>query len=252
MRFILLRPVCLVLHASAFLAIGDFLSAILFATATPIPLPLPLMTTDHSLSLVWPNRTFPRVTDRNLPVERNVRGVKYNRDSFIRDATLADGSQYLDAANLNTNNLKDLAAKSANVQESDFDFQRDSASELSSFSTNMLGFQTAFVKSASESDRGLANYDRKNDLETLLKQYINLHKNALSAVSVLVYNIPGLGPILGPIIYEIKCIIDEILNATEEFTDAAINELQGPLRAIFGSAVTLYCGPDVEIAGLCL
>ena len=60
----------------------------------------------------------------------------------------------------------------------------------------MLGFQTALAKAGS--DKGEANYDNTNDLETILKNTVNLNKNALSAVSVMVYNIPGLGPILGP------------------------------------------------------
>ena len=60
----------------------------------------------------------------------------------------------------------------------------------------MLGFQTALAQAGS--DKGLTNYDPKNSLETLLKDTVNLNKNALTAVSVLVYNIPVLGPILGP------------------------------------------------------
>ena len=47
-------------------------------------------------------------------------------------------------------------------------------------------------------DKGLANYDRNNDLETLLKDIVNLLKDTLSAVTDIVYEIPILGPILGP------------------------------------------------------
>lgn len=64
----------------------------------------------------------------------------------------------------------------------------------------MQGFQTALAKAAS--DKGLANYDRSNGFETLLKDIINLHKNVLTAVSVAVYNIPFLGPLLGPSEYQ--------------------------------------------------
>lgn len=60
----------------------------------------------------------------------------------------------------------------------------------------MLGFQTALAKAGS--DKGEANYDRTNGLETILKDTVNLNKNTLTAVSVIVYNIPVLGPILGP------------------------------------------------------
>lgn len=47
-------------------------------------------------------------------------------------------------------------------------------------------------------DKGLANYDRSNDLETLLKHIVNLNKDTLSSVTDIVYEIPILGPILGP------------------------------------------------------
>ena len=47
-------------------------------------------------------------------------------------------------------------------------------------------------------DKGLANYDRNNDLETLLKDIVNLNKDTLSAITEIVYEIPILGPLLGP------------------------------------------------------
>lgn len=72
---------------------------------------------------------------------------------------------------------------------------------MTGFHTNLLGFQTVLAEFGA--DKGLANYDRTNDLETLLKNLVNLNKNALSAIDILVYNIPLLGPILGPS----KCIL---------------------------------------------
>ena len=103
----------------------------------------------------------------------------------------------------------------------------------------MLGFQTALANAGL--DKGLANYDRKIVLETLLKNTVNLNKNALTSVSVLVYNIPGLGPMLGPsasqcslwlrvlklpfiaVVNDIKCLIDGILDVVENSTDAILN-----------------------------
>lgn len=60
----------------------------------------------------------------------------------------------------------------------------------------MRGFQTALAQIGS--DKGLANYDDKNNLETLLKDTVNLNKDALTAVDVAVYYLPILGPTLGP------------------------------------------------------
>lgn len=62
----------------------------------------------------------------------------------------------------------------------------------------MLGFQTALAQTATGPDKGLANYDNTNDLETLLKATVQLHKDTLNALDTAVYNLPVLGPILGP------------------------------------------------------
>ena len=134
----------------------------------------------------------------------------------------------------------------------------------------MLGFQTALAKTGS--DKGLANYDDTNDLETLLKNTVDLNKNVLDAVDVAVYKFPVLGPILGPsasqcplrptgrmlklpfiaVVYNIKCLIDGILDVVEDFTDATINELQPILQDLLGKAVSTTCRSGVEIAGLCV
>ena len=46
--------------------------------------------------------------------------------------------------------------------------------------------------------KGLAHYDEYDPLETLLKNVIDTHKNALSYVNDLIARDPRLGPILGP------------------------------------------------------
>ncbi len=80
-------------------------------------------------------------------------------------------------------------------------FQRDCVAALTGFNTNMDNFKTALVDATSSSgtsDKGLANYDSTNDLETLLKEAINLNKGVLKATYQLVDALPVIGPILGP------------------------------------------------------
>jgi len=60
----------------------------------------------------------------------------------------------------------------------------------------MLGFQTTLAQTGAH--KRLVDYDDTNDLEILLKAAVNLNKNVLSCVDVAVYNLPVLGPILGP------------------------------------------------------
>lgn len=50
-------------------------------------------------------------------------------------------------------------------------------------------------------EKGLAAYDPNNQLETLIKQVVDSLKYTLADVNYMVYKIPVLGPILGPIVY---------------------------------------------------
>lgn len=91
---------------------------------------------------------------------------------------------------------ENLAARSSTVPDNDYQFQQQSATELTGYHTAFLGAQS--ILSGITSDKGLANYDRANELETTLKDLVNANKDALRATYELVDNIPGLGPILGP------------------------------------------------------
>ncbi|TEB35041.1 hypothetical protein FA13DRAFT_1811588 [Coprinellus micaceus] len=149
-----------------------------------------------------------------------------------------------------SSNLKRFAAQSATIDENDLMFQQDAVSELTAFDSSLLGIKTILDELGS--DKGLKNYDRTNDLETLLKNVVNFNKETLNSVDVLVYNLPFLGPILGPIVYEIKCLLDDVLNAVENLTDALINGLQPLLAGLIGQASTTACRSGVILAGLCI
>ncbi|EPQ60809.1 hypothetical protein GLOTRDRAFT_124558 [Gloeophyllum trabeum ATCC 11539] len=163
-------------------------------------------------------------------------------------------NNYYLAAQGNSENLRKYAAQSASRSEDDGTFQRQCASELTSFHTNMQGYYTVLARIASDKglDKGLANYDRQNDLETSLKDVVNLNKDTLQGVTVLVYNIPSLGPVLGPIVYEVKCLVDAVLDATENLTDAIINAIQPLLQDLLGQATDTMCSTGVDLAGLCI
>ncbi|KAF8973937.1 hypothetical protein BDZ97DRAFT_408144 [Flammula alnicola] len=239
------RPLRLVLQAVALL---DILFATVSVTATPIPLPFPLVAADYSLGLVSVNRSISQVTGGRPDALRQPRPSVRSRYARAVDE-LADLYHYYDLTKQNANALDTLAAQSANVDNND-DFQQQYASELSAFNTNLSGFKDTLAQIPS--DKGLANYDRTNDLETLLKNLINAIKNILSSTTSVVYNLPIVGPTLGPIVYDIKCLIDGIMNATEDFSDATINELQPLLQALLGMTVSTACKSGVVVAGLCI
>ncbi|KAH7930983.1 hypothetical protein BV22DRAFT_999234 [Leucogyrophana mollusca] len=163
---------------------------------------------------------------------------------------MANAKQYYVNATSYAATYQKLAAQSKSTTSNDPQHQRETAAALSGFSYNILGFQTALAELGA--DEGLANYDRTNDLETLLKNVVNVNKGVLTTTSVLVDDIPVLGPILGPTVYDIKCVLDEILDTCENLTDATINALQPLLKTVIGQATTAACHSGVEVAGLCI
>lgn len=110
--------------------------------------------------------------------------------NFVRAYSLNTGATPADCC------IEYMASQSASQDENDSAFQQNAASRLSSFQSNAQGFSSILGQLAA--DKGLANYDKNNELETMLKDFVNANKDALSAVTTLSYNIPGLGPVLGP------------------------------------------------------
>ena len=122
-------------------------------------------------------------------------------------------------------------------------------------------------------DKGLANYDRNNGLETLLKDIVNLNKDTLSCVTDIVYEVPLLGSTLGPskcpqisagvhtdsssgtpVVGELKCIVDEVLNTAENAADGLLNSLgvTGQWEGLRRDYVGALCGGGLQILGLCV
>ncbi|OCH96169.1 hypothetical protein OBBRIDRAFT_368030 [Obba rivulosa] len=129
-------------------------------------------------------------------------------------------------------------------------FQQQTVSTLTAYSSNLKSFQGLLAFLAA--DKGLANYDKSNQLETTLKNAVNTTKNVLSSISDMINADPTLGPLIGPLVYAIKCIIDEILDAVENLTDGILNDLQPLLQALLGQATDVTCSTGINILGLCL
>ena len=94
---------------------------------------------------------------------------------------------------------ENMASQSASRNSGDPAFQRNAAEKFSAFQTNAQ--QSSDILSQLAADKGLANYDKNDQLETILKDLVNANKDALSAVYVMINNDPNLGPILGPSVY---------------------------------------------------
>ncbi|GLB36164.1 hypothetical protein LshimejAT787_0304520 [Lyophyllum shimeji] len=245
-----LNTIVLALHATAFAALSH--TAIYVAAA-----PLPLVP-----SLYSPQAFSPGNASRSLlPSMRIVRNPTFSPGPAISRAGSAEGDpysqfvHYYQAASKSSRNLKKLAAQSASVKGNDHSFQKKCDTQLNSFHTNVLGQQAALAALTAEKRKpgaGLANYDGSNDIETLIKNTVNLHKSTLDAVSVLVNKLPILGPVLGPMVYDIKCFLDDVLNFCEENLDATVNGVQPLLRTLLGSKSTAACPSGAPVLGLCI
>lgn len=150
--------------------------------------------------------------------------------------------------NDDSNTMNNLSRLSSSQRGTDFNQQYSTA--LSNFQMNFLGFQTILAQLAA--DRGLANYDPNNSVETMVKDTANMAKSVMEYTADLVDEIPVLGPMLAPTVYQIKCITDAIIDAIENLTDAIINSLMPLLQSLGIQATQVACDAGVEIAGFCV
>lgn len=57
------------------------------------------------------------------------------------------------------------------------------------------------------------------------------------------------------VVYQVKCIVDQVLDVTEELTDGILNDLEDILpmiKALDGQAAQTACAAGIEILGICV
>ncbi|KAJ6610898.1 hypothetical protein B0H10DRAFT_2224603 [Mycena sp. CBHHK59/15] len=232
------RAILLALHASSFLALTDLAPAIIHALASPIPDPFLVAPPNSPSSLM-----AVRVLGKHNNAQRPPPIARASSASLHQRASTSDlvnrFRSYSEAAQTDSANMKKLAAESAYARSDDLEFQGRCTTVLTSYQTNIVGVQDILAELGA--DKGLANFDRTDDIEVYLKAIVNVNKDILSCVSILVDNLPVLGPILGPIVYQIKCLLDDVLNIVENLTDALINICAPLLKALLAPFSGLLC-----------
>ncbi|KAI0361632.1 hypothetical protein OH77DRAFT_1417900 [Trametes cingulata] len=235
------------------------------ALATPIPLPMPLMPHLADYAARPPSRnntsaSTPQTGEVSLVRRKDVAvvsdttstkpsvAVRDDMDTSVGNYINILGNMY-SQMNDHSRVINEYASRSGNGGN-DADFNQQAVSEVAAYQDGLLGFQSLLAQLAA--DKGLANYDRTDELETLLKNLVNLTKDTLKSVDMLVYNIPVIGAQLGPIVYEIKCILDDVLDAVENLTDAIINALRPLIVALIGQATAAACNYGLQLGSLCL
>ncbi|KAJ7103520.1 hypothetical protein B0H15DRAFT_217330 [Mycena belliarum] len=238
------RAILLAVRASSFLALTGLYPTTLNALASPLPMPFHASPIASPISLLAA-RVVSKHTDsefaiRALSIPPTVPAPSPLQQRQSTDAAVERFRTSSVKAGHDAETLGRLAAEARSGHPGDVEFQQQCTSALSSYRTNFASLQSNLFEITS--DKGLAYYDHLDDVETLLKNVVNFHKNVLSDVTALIYQLPILGPILGPIVYDIKCLVDEILNAAEDLTDFVLNLLAPLLQALGLSAVTdLLC-----------
>ncbi|KAH9946623.1 hypothetical protein B0H21DRAFT_742392 [Amylocystis lapponica] len=244
------RAVLLVIYATALaFLVGSFGSAPTLALASPVPLPLVAAYRAQMSGLA------PRLSSISGLDETHT--VAYDTKPA---ASIAHRQDYNDILSLLTmynaemgqhaQTINNMASQPPTGEGVDSAYSQQFLSALTSFHGSMFDFER--ILDPLSADKGLEYYDKNNAMETLLKDYVNTTKDTLKNVDVMVYAIPSLGPILGPIVYEIKCIVDDSLDAVENMTDDLINAMK-PLLVDLGLAATqTTCDAGIQIAGLCV
>lgn len=125
---------------------------------------------------------------------------------------------YKTAADESARKIHKLALTSAGNDRASF--QRRSTLHLTMFSASLLGFQGILQQLAA--DKGQAFFDKSNPLEVTLKDTVNLSKRTLKDIDTIISKVPGVGPVLEPIVYQIKCVVDLLLDIAENVIDSVL------------------------------
>ncbi|KAH8102658.1 hypothetical protein BXZ70DRAFT_797601 [Cristinia sonorae] len=240
---------------AAFLIFGATLAVVPVA-ATPIPLPMP--SSMDNLDFVTPrslgNTSEPALVSKTVDEKRDLDlsdllpGLrKRDINTFVGDIKALN--TYYGQMNQHAASFQSLYHQ-ADASSQGSGFEQQCAYHLSEFQNNLGSFQSLLAQMGS--DKGLANYDKNNAIETLLKNVVNANKYMLNDVDAMVYQLPAVGSTLGPIVYEIKCILDELLDAVENLTDAILNDIQPILEPLIKQATSTACNSGLQLLGLCI
>ncbi|TCD71520.1 hypothetical protein EIP91_008901 [Steccherinum ochraceum] len=255
------RTLFVAFHFAALAAILIFGATMTVVPVLASPIPMPLPSPMDSLDFVTP-RALSNASDP-LPAKAPGDKRQLGLDGILPDLPRRDINTFIgDIKTLNTyygqmnqhaasfQKLSRQASATSYSQSGGSGFSQESATELSGFQNNLATFSSLLAQMGA--DKGLANYDKNNQIETILKNVVNLNKYTLNDVHTMIAGLPTVGPILGPIVYQIKCILDEVLNAVENLTDEILNEVEPLLVPVIKQATVTACDSGLQILGLCI
>ncbi|KAJ7900360.1 hypothetical protein B0H14DRAFT_3852781 [Mycena olivaceomarginata] len=247
-----------VLFVASFLALTGFSPTTTTALASPLQASSPLIHANSPSSLVAA-RVVGKHTDielvARLPISSPTVSALQQRGSSTNSTYLVHQLQvHHDKMKLNADKMHKYAAQKRARSVDDAAFQAGCTTELTDFHNNFGGFynilcllnEIAVCCPNIGVGKGRDCYDDSSVTEQLLKDVVDYTKVTLTATRTLVAGIPVLGPLLDPIVEDIKCIVDYLLDLTEDLVDCLINitnELLRPLLASLSPLLTSLLGP---------
>ncbi|KAK0245835.1 hypothetical protein EDD85DRAFT_35090 [Armillaria nabsnona] len=231
----------LALRAILFVSLSSIFAPHIHVLASPYPMPLALM--NYARSGPQPMAAFSKRNDTLLPY-RDVTGNSI-LDIGDNSSNLDWCDQLLTQLTLGVLNFGKVVNNKPLEKDGLGDYQDNCVASLNSCK-GILGELNLAIAAVRPDDKGLGNYNRNDRLETILKEVVNKTKDLAKITVILVNNCPILGPILGPTVYELKCIIESILDIAEDLIDGLLNLLK-PLLSV---GVTPCNG--LEIVGICV
>ncbi|KAI9457714.1 hypothetical protein F5148DRAFT_1221883 [Russula earlei] len=188
-------------------------------------------------------------TESHILARAYTRSGDINFDAVVQQIDILNG--YYSRAYDNAQTLEAYSSQAPPSRQKDrYKFEQKCASALTDFHTNSQGFTTTLRQLGA--DKGRAHYNEYDDVEKLVKEIIDLCKRVLDSIAKICNDIPYLYPVLGPIVYNIKCILDEILDALENLTDAIIGDCEPLLKALVGEYSMMACKSGINVVGICL
>ncbi|SJL05766.1 uncharacterized protein ARMOST_09102 [Armillaria ostoyae] len=231
----------LALRAILFVSLSSIFAPQIHVLASPYPMPLALM--NYARSGPQSMTAFSKRNDTILSYRDVARNSILDIGDNSSNLDLCD--ELLTRLTVGVLNFGELVNNESLEKDRPGDYQDNCVASLNSCK-GILSELNLAIAAMRPDDKGLGNYDRNDRLETTLKDVVNKTKDLLKVTAILVNNIPILGSTLGPIVYDLKCITEEILDATEDITDGLLNFIK-PLLVVLCKG-----GLGINVLGICI
>ncbi|KAF9076331.1 hypothetical protein BDP27DRAFT_1314271 [Rhodocollybia butyracea] len=227
------------LQAAAYLALVGLTPSSGLALATPFP--MPMMMKNQTTSFRAEAGPHSKSSSPKAPSKSTPPHSRPTRRAFLPLITRYAADEDEAISSLLDNVLAATAHSNALQQSSEScpgllgirgrqpQQQQSSIYELSLFLGDLEDIQRCF-----DGADGLANFNDRSKLEQMIREIIDLLKKVLSYCNAIVKCSSLLSPLVGPLVYELKCFIEWLIDLLENVVDGDWNVILALLRELLG------------------